>query len=72
MPLIASLGSSGSATVAGANFTLRGNAGTLAYDTPVLGVMQSSGAAATQLVHSAGLLGILPAAGAHFELGIRQ
>lgn len=69
---LASDGSSGSATVAGANFTLRGNAGTLAYDTPVLGVMQSSGAAAAQLVHSAGLLGILPAAGAHFELGIRQ
>jgi len=65
-------GSSGSATIAGANLTLRGNAGTLAYDSPVLGVMQASGAAAGQLLHSAGLLGYLPSAGANFELGIRQ
>ena len=39
---------------------------------PVLGVAHSAGTAAGQLIHTAGLLGILPDAGAAFQLGIRN
>ena len=65
-------GTRGNASVMGTAFDLDGSTGVLSYDSPVLGVAQSTGTAAGQLIHTAGLLGILPDAGAAFQLGIRN
>jgi feruloyl esterase len=52
---------------------LGSNTGTLAYDAPVLGVAQSSGAAAGNFVFNAGVLGYVSSgAGAAYQLGIRN
>jgi len=70
--MLAASGSAGSATVTGTALSLRGNSGTLAFDRPVLGVMQSTGTAAGFLIQAGGLLGYLPTGSTDFELGLRQ
>ncbi len=62
------------ATVAGSAFGLGGQSGTLSYDTPVLGVVQSAGSAAGNLIFNAGLLGFVSAADGNpvFQLGVRN
>jgi feruloyl esterase len=62
------------ATVSGSSFNLGGASGTLAYDNPVLGVVQSVGASAGNLIYNAGMLGFVPASGtgAVLQLGVRN
>lgn len=66
-------GSAGEAVVSGSSLSLGGASGTLAYDTPVFGVVQSSGAVAGNFVFSGGLLGFVSTGGgAVFQLGVRN
>jgi feruloyl esterase len=68
-------GSAAGVTVAGAAFTHGGASATLAYDTPVIGVAQSSGAISGNLIYGNGLYGFISAPGATppaFELGLQQ
>ncbi|NKI96377.1 tannase/feruloyl esterase family alpha/beta hydrolase [Rhizobacter sp. SG703] len=71
--LVASDGSAGEAVVSGTSLGLGGAAGTLAYDTPVLGVAQSSGAVAGNFVFNAGVMGFVSSgSGAVYQLGMRN
>ncbi|VTU33154.1 tannase/feruloyl esterase family alpha/beta hydrolase [Variovorax sp. PBL-E5] len=67
-------GGASEATVSGSSFNLGGASGTLAYDNPVLGVVQSTGTSAGNLIYNAGLLGFVPASGtgAVLQLGVRN
>jgi hypothetical protein len=60
------------ATVAGSSFDLGSAAGTLVYDTPVLGVVQSGGASAGHFVYGAGMIGVVPSTGASLEFGVKN
>ena len=60
------------ATVAGSNFTLGSASGTLSFDTPVLGVVQTTAAGAGNFIYGGGLIGIVSGSGASFELGVRN
>jgi len=60
------------ATVAGSNFVLGSASGTLSFDAPVLGVVQTSAAGAGNFIYSGGLIGIVSGSGAAFELGVKN
>jgi len=60
------------ATVAGSNFVLGSASGTLSFDAPVLGVVQTSAAGAGNFIYGGGLIGIVSSSGAPFELGVRN
>lgn len=72
--VVDSNGSNTSATWSGANFSRDSVSATLSYDTPVLGVVQASGALSGNLLFGSGIYGFIPAAagGAAFELGLRN
>ena len=71
--LVASNGGSQlDATVAGSNFVLGSTGGTLSFDTPVLGVVQTSAAGAGNFIYGGGLIGIVSGSGAAFELGVKN
>ncbi|MGH8444894.1 MAG: hypothetical protein ACREVL_06480 [Solimonas sp.] len=69
-----SAGGNAEATLAGASLTRGGSTATLAYDSPVLGVVQASGTLPGYLLYNSGVYGFVPSAGsgAAFELGIRN
>jgi feruloyl esterase len=60
------------ATVAGPALELAGAHGDLAFDTPVLGVIQSSGAVTGELLETGGVLGMISSTGAAFAVGVRH
>lgn len=69
--IVDSGGSNAMATLSGADYSRSAVAATLAYDTPVIGVVKASGALAGYLLHSGGILGFIPSAGSPaFELGV--
>ncbi|RZL61264.1 MAG: tannase/feruloyl esterase family alpha/beta hydrolase, partial [Variovorax sp.] len=71
--LAANDGSIAAASITGTAFDLGGVVSTLTYDKPVDGVLESGGGTVGHLIHSAGLLGVLPTTGtSSFQLGIRQ
>lgn len=71
--VVDSAGSNATANWSGADFSRAGGAATLAYDTPVAGVVDASGALAGHLVYNGGIYGFVSAAGgAPFELGVRD
>jgi feruloyl esterase len=70
--VVDSSGSNASATIAGSAFTRANASGTLSYDTPVVGIVEASGALAGHLIYAGGVYGFVPSAsgGAMFELGV--
>ncbi|QHJ00568.1 tannase/feruloyl esterase family alpha/beta hydrolase [Xylophilus rhododendri] len=67
-----SSGSASTATLSGADYTSGSTASTLAYDSPVLGVVQAGGGRPGWLLYTAGVTGFIPAAGGTFETGVRD
>ena len=60
------------ATVTGSSFVLGSASGTLSFDAPVLGVVQTTAAGAGNFIYGGGLIGIVSGSGASFELGVRN
>jgi feruloyl esterase len=69
---LSTAGTSGAASVAGAALSSTAGSATLAYDTPVLGVVKSTGTPTGFLLFSAGLYGFIPSSGGSFDLGLRN
>ncbi len=67
-------GASGSASWSDSTFSDGSGSATLAYDTPVAGVVQASGAPAGWLLYGSGVYGFVPAdgSGAALTLGLRR
>lgn len=72
--VVDSSGSNATATWSGSAFSRAGSAATLAYDTPVPGVVEASGALAGHLLYGGGIYEFVPSAsgGAAFELGVQN
>lgn len=69
--VVDSAGSNADASWSGDAFTRAGSAATLAYDTPVPGVVEASGALSGHLIYAGGVYGFVPSAdGAAFEVGV--
>jgi feruloyl esterase len=60
------------ATVTGSSFVLGSASGTLSFDTPVLGVVQTTASGANNFIYNGGLIGIVSGSGASFELGVKN
>ena len=65
-------GSASTATVSGSDFNAGTTVSTLAYDSPVLGVIQAAGGRPGWLLYTAGLYGFVSGSGGSFELGVRN
>ncbi|MGH8504594.1 MAG: hypothetical protein ACRETM_01355, partial [Stenotrophobium sp.] len=72
--VVDSSGSNASATWSGGDFTRGADTATLAYDTPVAGVVEATGTLMGHLIYGAGIYGFVPssAGGAAFELGLQE
>lgn len=69
---ISTAGTAATATIAGAAFNTGASSATLSFDSPVPGVVASSGTPTGLFLYTAGIYGFIPAAGGSFELGLRN